>query len=128
MQMIFYSSANKDRFDKKGRAKGIIWKWKFWNLEMAYYNAALMACLFPLAPLGNLSIDDGDGEDEKCIRAYFKLFRAYSISFSSLNAGESFGSWEKESSCLEFTSSSSGAVAAKKCTKERDAIAEFLFC
>ena len=93
MQMTFYSFANEDRFHQKGRAQGIVWKWKFWNLEMAYYNAALIACRFPLAPLGSLSIDDGDRDDEKCIRAYFKLFRAYSIAFSSLNVGESFGSW-----------------------------------
>ena len=91
---ISYSSANKDRFHKKGRAQGIVWKWKFWNLEMAYYNAAFIACRFPLAPLGSLSIDDGGGDDEKCIRAFFlQTFRAYSISFSSLKVGKSFGSW-----------------------------------
>ena len=85
--------------------------------------------------LGSLSNNDGDGyKTSHC----FKLYRAYSISFTSLNVGKCFWSWilkecikvqekkRKLLSCfpvldktwIQALSRCSRATTAKKCTKK----------
>ena len=101
--------------------------------------------------MGSLSSDDGDGYENvtyKVNSRCFKLYRAYSISFSSSNLGIFFWSWileycskvqEKKKKVVVFVhvphktwnwlfSRRSRAVMAKKCFKKRDARAELLFC
>ena len=101
--------------------------------------------------LGSWSNSKGDGYENvtwKVNSRCFKVYRTYSISFSSSNVGKLFWNWvleglnqssgkEKESLCLVSTSAKkrenwevwrySRAVTAKKCTKKRDARAKLFF-
>ena len=101
--------------------------------------------------MGSLSSDDGDGNENvtyKVNSRCFKLYRAYSISFSSSNLGIFFWSWilkycskvqEKKRKVVAFVhvlhktwnwafSRRSRAVMAEKCFKKRDARADLFFC
>ena len=120
MKMIFYSSANKDRFHKKGRTQGMVWKWRFWKLK----NGLLQCCSHRLPlPVGSIRELKHWRRRRWRRKVYSRLLQTFSHLFHLvqfvkwLNVGESFGSWiikdvqdrssgkEKESRCLKFTSS-----------------------
>ena len=103
--------------------------------------------------LGSLSNNDGDGYKNVTLKVNshrFKIYRAYSISFTSSNVGKCFWSWivwswvvsklrkRKESCCLLFPPSTKrefrhfhvvvGQQRQRNVQKKRDARAKLLFC